>query len=192
MLEQKTEIIEIEESSIENNEDIYLITWSPDVKELPDADFYLQHNFNVEILVDYLKCCKHGVFCVESSQLGNPHYHGWYQIDDTKELQRIVIVKTLQRFGIVKIQKVKHSYKIFSWSERANALYYYKADLPDAFLKIEPNPITKETCGTVDWSVMDMVGFFNKGVSSKLTDKISQRKFYRDFYADTIGYLRSK
>ena len=183
-------IVYNEETLIDDDKELYLITWCPDPKEMPDCDFYLQHNINVETLSDYLKCCSAGMFCVESTQLGNPHYHGWYQIDAQKELHRICIVKTLQRFGIVKIATAR-SYKVNRWFEKANALYYYKKDLVDSMLCMTPNPITKDTISTVKFDVMDMVGFFAKDKSMKtLKDKISDRKFYREFYGDTISKLQ--
>lgn len=195
MLEQKTEnlidLIWDLECSIDEGRELYLITWSPDPKELPDADFYLQHNINVQILSDYLKCCYTGAFCVESTQMGNPHYHGWYQVESKLELCRIAIIKTMGRFGIVKIVKAR-SYKIFNWSEKCNALYYYKKDVLDAMYNIDPNPITKDSLSTVDFDVLSMVGFFSRDRYDKtIQDKISDRKFYRDFYSDTIVHLKS-
>jgi len=190
MLEQKTEVIEFWESSIDDEKKVYLVTWSPDPKELPDCDFYIQHQVNIEILADYLKCCSAGLFCVESTQLGNPHYHGWYQIDDNKELARIALIKTLNRFGIVRITPIKHSYKIFSWSESANALYYYKKDSLDAFLTYPI--ITSTSTSTLNFNILDSIGFFSrdhKGLTT-INDKMSNRQFYRQFYADTIEILK--
>lgn len=195
MLEQKrvieiSECIEHEESKIVSDQPVYLITWCPDPKELPDADFYLQHNVNAQLLIDYLMQCRCGIFCVESTQIGNPHYHGWYQVRDSSELARVAIIKTMQRFGIVKIAKAK-KIKRFCWSENANALYYYKKDCLDACLNVTPNPITSASFVTVNFDVMDLVGFFSKDKSCKtIKDKVSDRKFYRDFYSDTISTLK--
>lgn len=205
MLEQKKEgslqvleevllrgaIVEAMEDYIDRDKPLYLMTWNPDPKETPDADFYLQHNTHVSILSDYLKCCYAGLFCVESTQLGNPHYHGWYQIEDSIELARIAIMKTLQRFGMVKVAKAR-SYKINDYNECKNALYYYKKDLLDTMLAMVPNPISKYTESTVDFDKMDMIGFFSKEKNTQVTlrDKISDRKFYRDFYTDSISTLR--
>ena len=99
----------------------------------------------------------------------------------------------MQRFGNVKIAKAR-SYKPFSWYERSNALYYYKKELctvmsgPDSL----PNPIYADTVSTVNWDLLGLVGFFDpkNKVDSTIRDKISDRKFYRDFYKDTISTLR--
>lgn len=191
MLEQKSEIIEFFENTIEEDLELYLITWSPDPKELPDSDFYLQHNMNVDILSSYLKCCHTGLFCVESTQLGNPHYHGWYQVSDSLELHRLAVIKAMQRFGIVKIAKAR-TYKIFNWKEQANALYYYKKDLLDAMFTMDPNPITKDSVSTVNFDILEMVGFFNKDLRGMPTikDTMTNRQFYRQFYGDTIGTIK--
>lgn len=194
-LEEKTLIersciIYNEETLIDDSVSLYLITWSPDPKEMTDSDFYLQHNLNIELLSDYLKYCSAGCFCVESTQMGNPHYHGWYQVSPSKELCRIATIKTMNRFGIVKIAEAR-SYKINNYQERKNALYYYKKDMVDSMLGMTPNPITRDTVTTVHFENMDMVEFFRKtkGFSS-MQDKISDRKFYRDFYGDTITALQ--
>lgn len=174
---------------------LYLITWSPDPKELPNSDFYLQHNVNVDFLSSYLKCCARGVFCVESTQIGNPHYHGWYQVsnDYIKESARIAIIKSMARFGNVKITQAR-TWKPFSWSERSNALYYYKKDLimVTSGPSFYPNPIYDDTQSTVNWDVLGIVGFFDhrNKIDVTLKDKLSDRKFYRDFYQDTISTIK--
>lgn len=186
------ERIEYEESSIDPDAKIYLITWSPDPKEMPDTDFYLQHNLNVKLLSDYLKMCSHGVFCVETTQMGVPHYHGWYQINTEKEHYRIVMIKTMQRFGNVKITPVKKYYKVHDFDEHRNALYYYKKDFIE--FNMTPNPIFFDTDTTVNFDVMDITGFFDKryksGLFRPLREVISERQFYRDFYFDTVSQLQ--
>lgn len=179
------------EDEIDPDEQLYLITWSPDPEELPHADFITQHTFNVNLLADYLKSCSNGLFCVETTQLGNPHYHGWYQTsDDSKmEYQRIVLVKVLQRFGQLKITKCLGHYRINSYTKQANALYYYKADLFGQMEGVIYNPIDKDTHDNTDWNSYSL--FFQskkKGYKESIVDienKISQRDFYKQFYNDS-------
>lgn len=181
-----TEELERIESSIDDSDDIYMLTWSPDPKELPDADIHYQHYVNVSILTTFLKCCKTGIFCVEVTQLGNPHYHGWYQVaDDDTELGRIAVIKVMQRFGICKLAKVRTSYKIFNWNKHGNALYYYKSDL-FTFHQLQPNPITKDTVLKVDPRDLDMISFLTaKKNTIKYAEKVSNIKFFEDFYKNT-------
>jgi len=192
MLEQKTETIEFVESQISPDDELYLITWSPDPKEMPNSDFYLQHNVNVELLSGYLKQCKCGLFCVESTQLGNPHYHGWYQVNPATESFRIAYVKTMYRFGQLRIAKAR-SWKIFNWAESKNALYYYKKDLLDSMITIDPNPISRDTVSTVNFEVLDLIGFFDNRhkIECRIIDKISDRRFYREFYQDSIATVKN-
>jgi len=70
------EIVDIYEHMIVDSQPVYLFTWSPDPELLPDSDFITQHKYNVNFLADYLKTCLVGLICVESTQKGNPHYHG--------------------------------------------------------------------------------------------------------------------
>jgi len=182
------------ESSIDIDEDVYMLTWSPDPKEMPDTDFYLQHQTNVNLLSDYLRFCSNGLFCVESTQLGNPHYHGWYQVDDMNEIGRIAMVKTLQRFGNLKENKVERSYKIHSWIKQSNALFYYKVELLHSMIDMQFNPISRDTRCTVDWSVLKLVGFLDKSSrknTKTIEDRMTDIEFYKNFYSDTIGYLNS-
>lgn len=175
------------ELDIDTTQPVYLITWSPDPKEMPDCDFDKQHLFNVSAIVTYLKSCSAGVFCVESSQLGHPHYHGWYQVDSSKEVYRIAQIKVLQRFGLVKITKMKTEPKINKWYEKGNGLYYYKKDLLDSMLTVQCNPIT---ANTPEPSLDFMQDYFvlltsHSGRKSvkQLEEKVSQYKFYREFYS---------
>jgi len=112
------------EDRIDTDRTLYLITWNPDPKELPNADFETQHHYSVNLLSDYLKACECGLFCVETSQLGAPHYHGWYQVSQNPDCERnrIIYIKTMQRFGNLKITKSKGHYKIGSNSNHANCL----------------------------------------------------------------------
>lgn len=168
---------------------IYLITWSPNPALLPDCDFHLQHRSNVNLLSQYLKCCRVGLFCVESTQRGNPHYHGWYQLDPEKELCRIAVAKTLERLGNVKYTEPNNpdAYKINCFTQKSNFLWYYKKDLVDAMLNVKDNPITTDSYD-VSNDETNML-FFTKDVSKKtvklMSDVISDRKFYLGFYADS-------
>lgn len=121
------------ESSINPDDDIYLITWNPDPKMIPDDDFVNQHRWCVTQLSFYCKTCDVAVFVLEATQLGNPHYHGFYQVSDdpNKEIGRIMMIKKLQHYAPhgLKIEKVKRCYRINNWLKGQNALYYYKIDL---------------------------------------------------------------
>jgi len=181
------------ESQIDPERKLYLITWSPDPKQLPDADFQLQHNMNVNLLQMYLLSCYVGLFCVESTQLGNPHYHGWYQIDEKCELQRIRVIKTMQRFGRVDIESKVRNYRIHSYTKAANSLYYYKKDLLDSMLDIEYNPITEDTHCDIDFKALDIISFLDtrgpKFQRKAPIDVLSDQVSYMQFYSDTIDYI---
>lgn len=187
---KKGAIIECEESKIDAFDKLYLITWVPDPKEMPDADFYLQHEVNVQILIDFLNTCKCGLFCVESTQMGNPHYHGWYQINPKYELVRIAIIKTLQRFGIIKIKECLH-YIVNYYSERMNGLHYYKKDVFDSMFAIEVNPISNRSVSSIDVDKLRYVSMFskNKTVYRNVEEKLSVRQYYRRFYDDTESFI---
>lgn len=141
---EKVEVVkkslEEAELKINDNEKVYLMTWSPDPNQGPDADFQSQHDYYYGKVLSYLECCSAGAFCVESTQMGNPHYHGWYQISRERELGRITMVKVLQELGIVKIDTAK-KIKKGKWYERGNALFYYKKDSLDISLELENTPI---------------------------------------------------
>lgn len=181
-------IIYEEEHRINPDEPVYLITWSPDPKDMPDTNFQSQHRFNVQAIITYLRACSCGVFCVESSQGGNPHYHGWYQIDTARETARIVQVKVLQRFGLVKITKLLTRPKLNKWYEKGNGLYYYKKDLLDSMLHVSPNPITQTTAIIEDEVDDDKFAFFLRATGRKTIKQLEERqsnyKFYRDFYTN--------
>lgn len=187
--------IEFEEDKIDMEKEIYLITWAPDPKELPDADFLLQHNYNVDTLVKFLKSCSCGLFCVESTQLGNPHYHGWYQVhsDPRYEAMRIAIVKTMKRFApaglkITPARKVK----IHCWSHVANGLYYYKKDIATYYINM-PNPINSETVSTVNFEEYAWAGFFCSAIRrTNVVEKLSDRKYYESFYSNTVSTLNGE
>lgn len=176
------------ELDIDDEEDLYLITWAPEPSELPNADFTTQHKYSINLLAAYLKNCKSGLFCVESTQLGNPHYHGWYQVspDPIKEEYRLIYVKTLQRFGLLRITKSKGHYRVNNYNTRSNCLGYYKKDLLDSMLWVNPNPITADSICDIDWS-KNMLFFTKQGRGSMadLEEKINLKEFYFQFYKDS-------
>lgn len=177
-----------EESKIDPEEELYLITWCPDPKEIPDADFYVQHNMNIKLLADYLKTCECGVFCVEPTQEGNPHYHGWYQVAMEYQAERVAMMKTMKRFGIVDIKKAKH-FKVGIYTKQRNALWYYKKEL--VTFDMSPNPIFSATETTIDFECMDLVNFFAKVKTTKrdIIRTLAERKFYEDYYRNSIAHL---
>lgn len=172
------------EFDINDQKQLYLITWSPDPSKLPNCDFENQHLFNVNILSNYLKTCSAGLFCVEATQMGNPHYHGWYQVNEETELGRIALAKTLAAFGKLKITKSLGHYRINSYSKNGNCLYYYKKDLTTSMLNVKCNPIDKDTVDDTNWNTH--IFFFDvPGKRKSVADleaKIVQYKFYEEFY----------
>lgn len=180
----KAEKIWEAERNIDMNRAVYLITWAPDPKDLPDCDFDLQHRANVNILADYLRCCSAGVFCVEATQKGNPHYHGWYQTNPLREKQRIVFQKTLDRFGLSKIAKAS-SVQIHRWSKHANALFYYKEELLEEHLFTPLNPVTIESHDDTDWNGLWFVGM-KKNQYKTVVDRMADYKYYETFYKDSM------
>lgn len=178
------------EMDIDPDQELYMITWSPDPYEMPNADFETQHKFNINLISDYLQCCACGLFCVEATQMGNPHYHGFYQVNSRMEPERIIMVKVMQKFGIVKITKSVGHYRINSFKQHANCLYYYKKDVFDSMFYLDDNPICKTSRCEIDWNYH--YNFFEmKGRTSikDIQDKITMRDFYRRFYADSINYI---
>lgn len=183
LIQNKTWMIYSEEATIDEDLELYLFTWSPDPLELPDCDFITQHKYNVNFLSDYLKACKRGLICVEANQQGNPHYHGWYQIDSKRELERIVTMKVMKRFGLVKITKCLHVNLKNNWSMKANGLYYYKKDCIDSMLEVPYNPITRDSYDDTNFNAYTM--FFTKTIKDKnLQEKVSARQYYLEFYRD--------
>lgn len=177
------------ESMIKEDEPLYLFTWSPDPDEIPDSDFNTQHRFCLPFMADFLMVVSAGVACVESSQMGNPHYHGWYQVstDPLKEKLRIVYTKVIKRFGNLKITKSKGHYKIGSLVKQANCLYYYKKDMLQSMATVESNPITGVPYEDVDWSTHWNL-FTKKGRESvaDIEDRINLKDFYKEFYANSL------
>lgn len=174
-------IIREEERRINNEQPVYLMTWSPDPAELPNADVNIQHKYNINFLADYLKSCACGLLCVEINQKGSPHYHGWYQIDEDKTVIRSAHIKTIQRFGLLKITKCR-KFKTNVYSEKGNGLYYYKKEV-GSYLSMSDAVITKDSMDDTNWNNSL---FFTQEIKDRLiADKISDRKYYLQFYADS-------
>jgi len=178
-----------QESSIDPDKSLYLFTWSPNPEEIPDSDFNTQHLFCAPFIADYLLSCGRGIACVESTQLGNPHYHGWYQLSDDplKERQRLIHIKCLKRFGMVKITSSIGHYKINSYVAAANCLHYYKKDMLQSMAWVELNPICSYHKINMDWNQHSML-FTKKGRESvaDIEDRINLRDFYKEFYANSL------
>lgn len=178
-------IIKFEEERINENEKIYLATWSPDPKQLPDCSFYMQHKWCVPYVQTYLQACQNGVACVESTQIGYPHYHMWYQTSDNcyNEEARIRWVKVLSKIGNIKITTAKYII-VNGWKPTRNALYYYKEDLAGQQLHIRFNPITQSMVPPqIDYS--DYTYMFStrqKQTARKYIEKASQVKELEEFY----------
>lgn len=180
-------IIDEFESSIDQSKELYLFTWSPNPQEMPNADFHCQHDFALEFVGDFLSGCSIGIACVEATQLGNPHYHGWYQLSDdgNTALKRISYVKLLQKYGILKITKCKGHYRINSYSAHGNALHYYKKDLFGAMAMVYNNPVRPNMKSTIDPNPWWFSADGKKHSVIDLENKISNKKFYEDFYKDS-------
>lgn len=193
LINEKATVVYDYETRIDRTKDLYLFTWSPDPAQLPNCMFSMQHEYLLGIVADFLKGCHLGLACVEATQLGNPHYHGWYQLSDDpiKEGLRIACVKTMQKFSNtktgVKITKSKGHYKRYRYTNHHNCLYYYKKDLIQAQLMTQPNPITWSTVSNVNFK--NYTHFFaiegDRQTVADLHDKVSLRQFYMDFYKDS-------
>lgn len=184
MIAMKAEAISQAENAIDIDDKLYLLTWSPDPKKLPDCDFLNQHIWCVPYVWDYLNYCKAGCACVESTQLGNPHYHMWYQTyDDNRELGRVAIIKVLSKIGNIKIESSVRYYKIDKWYSTKNALYYYKEDCINQQLFTPYNPITKDMClPEINYNDYNM--FFHQGKQTvrQCIERASQVHTLREFY----------
>jgi len=180
------------ERTINLEDPVWLITWCPDPKLLPSTDFYLQHNVNVKTLTTFLAGCTTGCFCVEATQLGNPHYHGWYQQseDPFKENIRIASMKTMDHFGRLDLKVCRYP-KIDKWYSTRNGLYYYKKDAIDKQLLMNPNPIIVTTESTVNFDILPLVNFINGKKVGTYADNLRDLKFRTEFYTDTIKTMNS-
>lgn len=189
LLVTKSEIIERAESEIAEDQKIYMFTWSPDPNEIPDVSFQEQHDLQHDLLVDFFSYTLTGCACVESTQMGNPHYHGFYQIRPETELKRIVIVKVMQKYGNLKIAQIKNSYRINSYTKRNNALYYYKKEMASNMLEIEHTPITKDSA-KLNVNTNEYATFFKLSSRSSVYEKLARvNKFTSaaEFYTKSIN-----
>lgn len=177
-----------QEHKLNVEEKIYLMTWSPDPKQLPDCDFINQHIYLVPYVQSYLSFCSAGLACVESTQIGNPHYHLWYQVtDDIREQGRIRWIKVMQKIGNIKINSGVRHFKINNWNKHHNALHYYKEDSVGQQLNTPYNPIYKDMLlPEIDYS--DYTFFFQHGKTTarKIIEKVSQIKDLENFYKKSI------
>lgn len=180
------------EREIDLDEKLYLFTWSPHPEELPDADFNTQHLFNINLLAEFLDSTRIGIACVETSQLGSPHYHGWYQLsnDALKEMTRIVCMKVMQRYAPkgLKITPSKGHIKIGSFVKAANCLYYYKKDLLQSMAAVQENPITSNSHCDINWNqhfTLFMKNNDRKSVAD-IENRINLGEFYKQFYRSSL------
>lgn len=177
------------ELDINPDEALYLFTWSPNPEEIPDSDFNTQHAFCFPFISDLLSTMECGLACVEETQKGNPHYHGWYQQSRDPKLNVLkkVYVKVMQRFGNYKVTKSLGHYKINSYVKQANCLYYYKKDMLEASLYVPNNPIKKGMYPHIDWNSNYSL-FTKKGRESvaDIEDRINLRSFYKQFYENSL------
>lgn len=184
-------VVDYYESQIDRTKELYLFTFSPTPDNLPDADFNSQHEFAMSLVVDFLQGCELGLACVESNLMGNPHYHGWFQKseDFRKEQWRIAVVKTMAVHAPagLRFTKCKGHYHLSTYCQQGNALHYYKKDLHGAMQHIPHNPITQVTVSDIDYS--SCVWWFNcpgkKKTVEQLEDKLSNKKFYEQFYMNS-------
>lgn len=178
----KTFLLEFEESTIDKSLPLVLITWSPSRENMPDTDFVMKHRSNVNFLSDFLKCTSCGAFCVEANEMGQPHYHGFYQHtqDSKTELALIAFLDTMYKTGNLKVTKEVFKYKKFSWSKKANALWYYKKELLTSQFHTPHNPIVSQSYDETPW---DTIAFFMPGPNVRMiSTAVSERRQLLDFY----------
>lgn len=167
------------EEQIDQDQPLYLMTFNPVPDETPDCAFIDQHCWWVGLMAAYCKSCDAACFCVEATQRGYPHYHGWYQPseDPKMEMMRICNIKIMLKFAPagVKIDLCQNMIQINNWSNsNSNALYYYKKNLPTTMFYMPLNPITNLT-PLNPVSVDDYKFFFmNKG-RNRVADIIERK-----------------
>jgi len=190
MFLSKSEVIEYCESCIDPSRPVYLFTWSPDPRELPDADFETQHEWCLETVSKYLLFCLSGCACVEANAKSNPHYHGWYQLTDNPVLEskRIAMMKSMQHYAPSGFTVEKAvNYKINDYYEHRNSLYYYKKDMYTSMFLIQNNPVTRHSISNINWN--EYLFFFKprKGRIStfELEKKISNRAYFEKYYQNS-------
>lgn len=189
LIAEKADVIYKAESKIDPNRKIYLMTWSPDPKELPDCDFVNQHTYLVGYVISYLLGCYSGAACVESTQMGNPHYHLWYQCyDGPAESYRIRWVKVMQKLGNVKIEtKGVRYYGINKWYSARNALYYYKKDSIGTQLLTPYNPVAADSPQPdIDYSDYSWFFYSGRSTAAKMHERATQVQELYKFYGKSI------
>jgi len=188
LIASKTHLIHDTECEIDLDEPLYLFTWAPDPAELPNCSFELQHYWALTLVADFLRSVGNGCACVESTQLGNPHYHGWYQLsnDPIKERLRQCHVKTMARLSPkgFKVTKSKGHIKIHSWVAAANCLHYYKKDLIQSQLLTKHNPITAATDFKFDFQHLSFLWTRpgERRTFTQLETAVTLKEFYKGFY----------
>lgn len=194
IIAEKADMVRTYERKINRDEPLYLITWSPDPKETPDASIMIQHYHWYPFLVKAMLCWEVSLMCLETSQRAGIHYHGWYQCseDPIKEIGRCAYMKVLERFGQLKITKSIGCYVRNSYSKHANCLHYYKADMAQRGILYKQTPFCVETEQTqyekdIFWPSYWMTNG-KKQTVSELT-KVSNRDKLLEFYAENLHYI---
>lgn len=121
--------VEHSESAIIPHLPLMLITWSPNPKGMPSKyDMIRNHKWFCRTVFRRWSSCMH-TYCVlpEFNLNGNLHYHGWFQLKDAVKWFKSIL-PLLKRYGYVKINEAR-TYKVNSYEETSNALYYYKKDI---------------------------------------------------------------
>lgn len=121
------ELIKDAEESIDNSSPLLLITWSPNPKCMPTNLIKAHDKFVYMIFSKMRACMEYWCILPEVSPDGRLHYHGWYQVKDTKKWF-LSLLPRMKCMGFVKINTAKH-YEINNFDPEGNALYYYKKEL---------------------------------------------------------------
>lgn len=99
---------------------VYLFTWNPNKKLMPDNDQYLLkwETMICKILKQFTRCMKWYCIMPEVSDMGRVHCHGWFVIGD--KIKWLKSIKpTLQMHGHCKFNKLRH----------VNGFNYYVKDI---------------------------------------------------------------
>lgn len=126
-----TDRIELAESSIDETQPLYLITWTPNPKRLHfKYDMIKNHKwFRRTVFQQCGKCVNLLCMIPEFNLNGNIHYHGFFQLKDKVKWFKKAL-PCMKRIGFVKISKAEH-YKVFDFRPEGNSLYYYKKEVCD-------------------------------------------------------------
>lgn len=187
-LVESMEIIRIFEEKIEPTDDVVMFTWSPDPKELPDADPETQHLWCARVLLTYLNTMPKSCACLEYNLSGNPHYHGWYVKSD-ESVASIQILKVLQRYGKYKADYLR-SIKINSYTSKGNGLYYYKKEVSHNCIITASIIYPGMELPKIPWAEYNQLFFtqnaYGKKCRSSYDEKISDMAYYMEFYKSSI------